>query len=145
MTGICRRALGSVENHVSFQANPVMEWLPAIIESAANDPVRTMVGDGFRSNPRARSYRRRDAGDQNGDGRRAPRPCSGRSASRLRSSRTPSAMLEGTCDARFSQAGRDGLRLGGRGAFLDDPGGRTYGGGSCPSYLSMMRSYFTPC
>ena len=53
------------------------------------DPVRTMVGDGFRSNPRARSYRRRDGGDQNGDGRRAPRPCSGRPASRLHSSQTP--------------------------------------------------------
>jgi hypothetical protein len=57
--------------------------------------------------------------------------------------RRPS-MLEGTCDARFSQAGRDALGLA-RGAFLDDRGGRTYGGGSCPSYLSMMRSYFTPC
>jgi hypothetical protein len=58
--------------------------------------------------------------------------------------RRPS-MLERICDARFSQAGRDALRLGGRGAFLEDLGGRTYGGGSCPSYLSMMRSYFTPC
>jgi len=57
--------------------------------------------------------------------------------------RRPS-MLEGTCDARFSQAGRDALRLG-RGAFLEDLGGRTYGGGSCPSYLSMICSYFTPC
>jgi hypothetical protein len=109
----------------------------------AIDPVRTMVGDGFRSNPRARSYRRRDGGDQNGDGRRAPRPCSGRPASRLHRSQTPPVDLEGTCDARFSQAGRDALGLA-RLAFLDDPGGRTYGGGSCPSYLSMMRSYFTP-
>jgi len=45
--------------------------------------------DGFRSNPRAPSYRRRDRGDQNGDGRQAPRPCSGRPASRLHSSQTP--------------------------------------------------------
>ena len=58
--------------------------------------------------------------------------------------RRPS-MLERTCDARFSQAGRDALRFGGRGAFLEDLGGRTYGGGSCTSYLSIMRSYFTPC
>src|SRR5215475_9597453 len=69
-------------------------------------------------------------------------PCS--ASSPMVTRRRPS-MLERTCDARFSQAGRDDLRLGGRGAFLEDLGGRTYGGGSCPSYLSMMRSYFTPC
>src|SRR5262245_20386068 len=63
---------------------------------------------------------------------------------RMVTRRRPS-MLERTCNARFSQAGRDALRLGGRGAFLDGLGGRTYGDGSCPSYLSMMRSYFTPC
>ena len=56
--------------------------------------------------------------------------------------RRPS-MLEGTCDARFSQPGRDALALA-RLAFLDDPGGPKYGGGSCPSNLSMMRSYFAP-
>src|SRR6267142_2582849 len=56
--------------------------------------------------------------------------------------RRPS-MLGGTCDARFSQAGRDALALA-RLAFLDDPGGRKYGGGSCPSNLSVMRSYFAP-
>src|SRR5215813_3881430 len=69
-------------------------------------------------------------------------PCS--ASSRMVTRRRPS-MLERTCDGRFSQAGRDALRLGGRGAFLEDLGGRTYGGGSCPSYLSMMRSYFMPC
>ena len=46
------------------------------------------LGMAFVSNPRARSYGRRDGGDQNGDGRRAPRPCSGRPASRLHSSQT---------------------------------------------------------
>jgi hypothetical protein len=48
--------------------------------------------------------------------------------------------------AASDQAGRDAFfPLGERDRFLDDPGGRTYGGGSCPSYLSRMRSYFTPC
>ena len=69
------------------------------------DPVRTMVGDGFRSNRRSRSYRRRDGGDQNGDGRRAPRPCSGRPASRLHSSQTPPRRCLGEL------ATRDSVRL----------------------------------
>src|SRR6266481_644709 len=51
--------------------------------------------------------------------------------------RRPS-MVEGTCDARFSQAGRDALALA-RLAFSD--GGR-YGGTSCNP--SCLRSYFAP-
>src|SRR5262245_35113147 len=100
------------------------------------------LGMAFVSNPRARSYGPRGGGDQNGmeDERRDPvRAAQHRACTVAR--RRPSM---GTCDARFSQAGRDGLRLGGRGAFLEDLGGRTYGGGSCPSYLSMMASYITP-
>jgi hypothetical protein len=103
---------------VGFRVNTGRDVLT--LSSSPSDPERTMVGDGFRSNRRSRSYRRRDRGDQNGDGRRAPRPCSGRPASRLHSSQTPPrSMLEETCDARFSQAGRDGLALA-RLVFLDD-------------------------
>ncbi len=48
--------------------------------------------------------------------------------------------------ALVNQAGGDAFfPLGERDAFLDDRGGCTYGGGVCPSYLSTMRSYFTPC
>ena len=56
--------------------------------------------------------------------------------------RRPS-MLEGTCDARFSQAGRDVLALA-RLAFLGDLGGRKCGGGSCPANLSLICSNFRP-
>jgi len=56
--------------------------------------------------------------------------------------RRPS-MLEGTCDARFSQAGRDALGLA-RLACLDDLGGRKCGGGSCPANLSLIFSNFRP-
>src|SRR5947209_1163027 len=52
--------------------------------------------------------------------------------------RRPS-MVEGTCDARFSQAGRDVLAL--ARLALDSPGGR-YGGTSCNP--SCLRSYFAP-
>src|SRR5207237_9440779 len=56
--------------------------------------------------------------------------------------RRPS-MLEGTCDARFSQAGRDALALASL-AFLDDPEGRMYGGDYRQAHLAMMRYDLDP-
>jgi hypothetical protein len=75
-----------------------------------------------------------------------PRPMSIRRSSQYgKISGVVGARSRGTCEAKFNQAGGGAFFLGGRDAFLDDLGGRTYGGGSCPSYLSTMRSYFTPC
>jgi hypothetical protein len=74
------------------------------------DPVRTMVGDGFRSNPRARSYRRRDGGDQNGDGRRVPRHCSGRQH-RLHIAVTLAETLFALGDVALAWTIREGARM----------------------------------
>ena len=108
-----------------------------------DDPVRTMVGMAF-VRILVRDHKDGGTGETRmgkEDERRDPvRAAQHRACTVAR--RRPS-MLEGTCDAGFSQAGRDALALA-RLAFLDDPGGRKCGGGSCPSNLSVMRSYFAP-
>src|SRR5712671_5269723 len=127
--------------HGSYSTNTGKVILALSI--SAHDPVRTMVGMAF-----VRILARHHTDGGTGatrmgmeDKRHDPvRAAQHRACTVPR--RRPS-MIEGTCDARFSQAGRDALGLA-RLGFLDDPGGRTYGGGSCPSYRSMMRSYFTP-
>src|SRR5262245_35113148 len=55
----------------------------------ASDRVRPLVGDGVRFESACAVIRTAGRGRPEWDGRRAPRPCSGRPASRLHSSQTP--------------------------------------------------------